>query len=95
MADLRYLMLNPYVVIRAGSLLRHAVDMLSLCVYKDLYELSLEYIPHKQFIRFTTDQLWTTSLRLLNLPKNVLQGLMPAAGTLVLGHLNVQKGILN
>ena len=30
MADLIQLMLNPYVVIRAGSLLHHAVDMLSL-----------------------------------------------------------------
>ena len=36
-SDLRQLMLNTYVVICAGSLLRHAVDMLSLCVYKNLY----------------------------------------------------------
>ena len=30
-------MCNPYVVIHAGSLSRHAGDILSLCVYYDLF----------------------------------------------------------
>ena len=38
--DLRQLMLNPYVVIRAAPLLRHAVDMFSLCLNQDLYGLN-------------------------------------------------------
>ena len=42
MANLRQLMLNQDVVIRAGSLSRHAADMLSLCVYNDLYGLDPE-----------------------------------------------------
>ena len=36
-------MLNLYVVIRAGSFSRHAVDMLSLCVYQDLYGINSQF----------------------------------------------------
>ena len=39
MANLRQLMFNPYVVIRAAPLSRHAADMLSICVYLDLYAI--------------------------------------------------------
>ena len=35
--NLSQLMLNLYVVSRAGSFLRHAVHMFSLCEYYDLY----------------------------------------------------------
>ena len=37
-AKLRKLMLNPYVVVTAGSLVRDAVSMPFLCEYYDLHD---------------------------------------------------------
>ena len=43
-------MLNLYVVIRAGSFSRHAVDMPSLCEYYDLYGKYLAKLTLRFFV---------------------------------------------
>ena len=47
--DIRQLMLNPYEVIRAAPWLRDEVDMVFLCVHKDLYGLAPLFSPARSF----------------------------------------------
>ena len=65
--ELSQLMLNLYVLSRAGSFLRHAVEMQSLCEYHDLYRTNHIYCE--------TISRWNLTL------KRNLGNFLPLSGT--------------
>ena len=61
-----------YVVIRAGPISRHAVRMLSLCVYYDLYGLKVSELFLKKKLMFSI-QLSLSFLSIINSFQNALK----------------------